>query len=386
MKTTALTHCHSILDLRNRARCALPSAIFDFIDGAAETEITARRNIAAFDDLKLIPRSLVDVGKINTTTRILGQEIEWPVFCAPTGCTRLVHPNGELAVARAAAKAGTLYSLSTMSTCSIERVAGASGGPKMFQLYVLKDRDLSRELIERARRSGYRALCVTVDAPVGGKCERDYRSGLFGPAHKWPLGTVIGFARHPFWGLNRLGKAGLFAANFEDSNGDPMPLKQLGEQLGQVLDPSVTWKDIREIADLWGGPFAIKGIMSPDDARRAADAGATAIIVSNHGGLQLDGVAAAIEALPRIVSAVGDRLEVILDSGIRRGVHVLKALASGAKACSIGRPYLYGLSAGGEAGVAKALGLLRAELILAMQLSGCTDLESIDPTLIGQLR
>jgi len=373
-----LDDCLNILELRDRARRRLPSAIFCFLDSAAETEVTLRRNSAAFDDVQLVPRCLSDVGKVNTSTRILGQDLEWPVICSPTGGSSFFHSQGELAVARAAAAAGTLYGLSTASTYSIEEVAAASRGPKMFQLYICKDRDFTHSLVERAKRSGFVSLCITVDTPVPGNCEKQLRAGVFGPWHKWPLSTALGFARHPMWGLRRLHKGMHWLANFAGPDGRPARAEVLVEQ----LDPSITWDDIRKVADWWGGPLAIKGIMSVDDARRAADAGVTAIIVSNHGGWQLDGAAAPIEVLPEIVGAVGNRLEVILDGGIRRGVHVLKALACGAKACAIGRPYLYGLSAGGEVGVAKALDLLRTELVRAMQLAGCPNLASINDSLI----
>ncbi len=369
----ALNRCHSILDLRERAKRRLPSPIFDFLDGGAETETTMRRNTAAFDEENLIPRCLIDVASLNMSTQILGQNIEWPVFCGPTGTSRLFHPEGELAAARAAASAGTLYSLSTGSTYSIEDVAHASNGPKMFQVYVYKDRDITRELIERCKRSRYSALCLTVDVPVIGKRERDLRSG-FGMSPKWSLNSLVSFAGHPAWVAGRIRQGALSMANFADRPERSWSIEH--------LDASITWKDVREIIDQWGGPFALKGVMSVEDARHAADVGVTAVIVSNHGGRQLDGAAAPIEVLPEIAGAVGDRMEVILDGGIRRGVHVLKALALGAKACSIGRPYLYGLSAGGEAGVAKALDILRTELTLAMKLSGCADIRSIDKTLI----
>ena len=377
-----IDNCHSVGDLRQRARRRLPAPIFDVMEGGAETEVTARRNTDAFDDLNLIPRCLVDVEHVKTSTTILGQDVRWPVYCSPTGGSRYFHPEGELAVARAAAKAGTLYGLSTTSTYSIEQVAAASDGPKLFQLYMCKDRGLTRSLISRAKRSGYGALCVTVDTPVGGKCERVLRSGIIAHHRLWPAVTVMGFARHPRWVAQRIGMgiAGSLA-NFADPDGKPARLEVFGEQ----IDPSITWKDIRQVADAWGGPLALKGLMSAEDARRARDVGVTAIIVSNHGGQQLDGAAATIEALPDIARAVGDHLEVILDGGIRRGVHVLKALALGAKACSIGRPYLYGLAAGGEAGVTKALDILRTELIRAMQLAGCPDLASIDENLIRRV-
>jgi len=374
-----LDDCQSILDLRARARRRLPVPVFNILDGGAESEVTLRRNTLAFDRMKLVPRCLVDVDKVDTSTRLLGQPIQWPVYCSPTGSSCLFHREGESAVARAAARAGTLYGLSTASTQSIEQVAAASDGPKIFQLYICRDRDLTRQLMERARRSGYCALCVTVDTAVVGNCDRESRDGLFTPWPQWPLRTYLAFARRPAWSLSRLGARRLTLANFADPQGRPPP----GDIFRRQLDPSITWKDIREVADFWKGPLAIKGIMSPADASRAADAGATAIVVSNHGGRQLDGAAASIEVVPDIKAAVSAETEIILDSGVRRGVHVLKALAAGAKACSIGRPYLYGLSAGGEAGVTRALSILRSELELAMRLAGCPDLASIDGTLLS---
>jgi L-lactate dehydrogenase (cytochrome) len=243
----------------------------------------------------------------------------------------------------------------------------------MFLLYLYRDRDLVWELIERCKRARYAALCLMVDVPVIGKRERDLRTG-FSTWPNWSFTTWLRIMRHPAWAVGQLRKGPITLANFAGHGRNVDPAQQ--------LDPSATWDDVREIADRWGGPFALKGVMSPDDARRAADCGATAILVSNHGGRQLDGAAAPIDVLPEIARAVGERIEVILDGGDRRGVHVLKALALGARACSIGRPYLYGLGAGGEAGVARALEILRTELKLAMQLSGCASLASIDSSLV----
>jgi len=377
-----LDHCYNILDLRDEARRRLPSPIFAFLDGGSETERTYRRNTAAFDDVTITPRSLVDVAQVRTATHVLGQDIEWPVYCSPTGLSRLFCVDGELAVARAAARAGTLYSLSTASTHSIEQVAAVGDGPKLFQLYVCKDRGLTRMLVERAKRAGYHVLCVTA-LPVSGNCERELRTGVFDkPWYRWPLSSVLGFARHPGWVLKQLLKGELGFANIESANGGTAGLDFFTDQ----LDPSITWKDIRQIADWWGGdPLAVKGLLSADDARRAVDVGATAVVVSNHGGRQLDGGVATFDALPEIARAVGDRIDVILDGGVRRGVHILKALACGAKACSIGRPYLYGLAAGGEYGVAKALSILRCELELAMKIAGCPDIESINQDLITRV-
>jgi L-lactate dehydrogenase (cytochrome) len=376
----SLDDCHSIENLQELARHRLPTPIFDFLDGGAETETTARGNISAFDKVKLIPKCLVDVTSVKTSVRILNQDLAWPVFCAPTGISRFFHADGELAVARAAAAAGTMYSLSMNGTCSIEEVATENHGPKMFQLYVFKDRDIVRELIKRCKQSKYDALCLAVDVPVPGKRERDLRAG-FGVPIKPSMGLLASFARHPGWLLQqaRRGRMSMpIPAECSQSNSLVVQTKYIGTQ----LDPSVEWKDVREIIDLWGGPFALKGVMRADDARRAADIGATAVIVSNHGGRQLDGEASPLEVLSEIVKAVGDQVEVILDGGIRRGVHVLKALALGAKACSVGRSYLYGLGAGGEKGVTKAFDILRTELIRAMQLCGCTDMEKVDPSLV----
>jgi len=364
---------HSISDLRDRARATLPGPLFDFLDGGAETEMTLRRNTEAFDSQRLAARCLVDVAAVETSTTLLGKAVRWPLLCAPTGASRLFHPAGEIAVARAAAAEGVFYSLATGSTYSIEDVAAAASGPKIFQLYVYKNRDLTWDLMERARAAGYDALCITVDVPKMGKRERDLRSGF--PSPFATMGSVASYARHPTWLLAQARRGPIQMANFQ-ARGD----------LIREIDPALSWTEVREIIEHWQGPTAIKGIMRPDDARRALDAGATAIFVSNHGGRQLDGAASPFDVLPTIVSAVGARGEVVLDGGVRRGVHILKALALGAKACSIGRPYLYGLAAAGEAGARRALEILRSELVLAMQLSGCPNLSAIDSTLLQERR
>lgn len=368
------------MDLRELARRRLPHPIFHYLDGAAETEVTAQRNTEAFDEERLIPRCLVDVSNVRTNTRVLGQEVEWPVFCSPTGASRFYHPEGELAVARATATTGTLYGLSTMSTFSLEQVAAANPGAKMFQLYVFKDRQVTRELVERCRRAGYGSLCITVDAAVRGKRERELRSGMGIPL-RLSAGGLLSFAMHPRWLLGQVRGGSLSMPNLperSDGGGIVADSKYIGGQ----LDATISWNDVRDIAEAWRGPLAIKGIMAVEDARRAVDVGATAVIISNHGGRQLDGAAAPMDVLPEIAAAVGERVEVILDGGVRRGVHVLKALARGAKACSIGRPYLFGLGAGGEQGVRKALQILRSEFTSAMKLCGCTELGAIDASIV----
>ena len=378
-----LRRCVSVPDVRLLAKRRLPSPIFEYLDGGSEEEYTLRRNTRAFDEVKLSPRCLVDVRNVSTATTVLGARLEWPVFCSPTGASRFYHSEGELAVARAAARSGTLYSLSTMSSYSLENVAAASAGPKMFQLYIFRDRGITRDLIARCRAAGYTALCLTVDTAVRGNRERELRSGMGAPMRLTPA-SMLSIAMSPHWLMGLAAKGPLSMPNFAKS----AKSSRMAEQTRFVatqLDPSVTWKDVGEIIKLWGGPFAIKGILSPDDAVHAADLGATAVIVSNHGGRQLDGAVSPIEVLPQIVEAVGDRVEIILDGGVRRGVHVLKAMALGAKACSVGRPYLYGLGAGGEAGVTRALQLLRSEFVRSMQLAGCTDVHGIARSLVTKI-
>ena len=375
-----LQDCHSIMDLRALARRRLPSPIFHHLDGGAETETTERRNTLAFDEVKLVPRCLIDVVAVKTATSVLGQKIDWPVICAPTGATRFFHPEGEPLAVRAAARSGTLYGLSTVSTCSLEEVAAASSAPKLFQLYIFKNRDFTRELIERCKRAGYGALCLTVDTPVTAKRERDLRTG-WGYPIRLTLPSLLSFVCHLPWLFGQLRHGRVSMPNVAVQCGSQSIIAQ-SQFITAQLDASVSWRDAREMIELWGGPFALKGVMSADDARRAVDIGATAIIVSNHGGRQLDGAAAVVEVLPEIVSAVGSEVEVILEGGVRRGVHVLKALALGAKACSIGRPYLYGLAAGGEPGAHKALEILRTELVRAMQLAGCADVANVDRALV----
>jgi L-lactate dehydrogenase (cytochrome) len=374
-----LVNCHSILDLRELARRRLPGPIFHYLDGAAETESSARHNTDAFDRERLVPRYLIDVSAASTATEILGQRIGWPVFCSPTGASRLYSAEGELAVARAAARADTFYSLSVAGTHSLEDVARASTGPKIFQLLLFKDRGLTYELLDRCRTSGYHALCLTVDAAVRGKRERELRTGMGIPT-QLSLASVANLFLRPRWLLGQAAHGPLTMANIAGPG--QRGLSACSRYLGEQLDTSVSWADVEVVIQRWKGPFALKGILSVEDAKQAAGIGASAVIISNHGGRQLDGAAAPFEVLPEIAAAVGDRLEVILDGGIRRGSQVLKALARGAKACGIGRPYLFGLGAGGEAGVTRAFDILRDEFARAMQLCGCTDARHIPPTLV----
>lgn len=379
---SALDRCYNIADLRSLAKRRLPRPMFDYIDGAAEDEITLRRNTEAFSEYDIVPRYLVDISESDTTTKVLGSELQWPVILAPTGCSRLFHHLGETAVVRAARQSGALYSLSTMSSVSIEDIGRATEGPKMFQIYVLKDPTLNRELIERCQVAGYNALCLTIDVPVFGNRERDLRSGMTIPPTFGPR-SLLDFARHPAWVWNYFTTPKIGMENVSDRLDKKMKnMTTIAKYVHSQFDPSITWKEAETMIKQWGGPFAIKGVLSPDDARRALQIGATAIIVSNHGGRQLDGSISSVEALSAIVEVVKGQAEIILDGGIRRGSQIVKALALGADACMLGRPYLYGLGAGGEKGVSKCLSILRSEFERSLALSGCCQIQNLDRSFI----
>jgi L-lactate dehydrogenase (cytochrome) len=361
----------NVEDLRGLARRRLPSPLFQYIDGGSEDESNVWGNVTAFDQARLVPEYGVDVADIDLKTRVLGREIEMPLFLSPTGMTRLFHHEGERAVARAAALAGTFYSLSTLGATTIEEVAAISDGPKCFQIYVMRDRGLTREFIQRCKEARFDALALTVDVPVPSKREREIRYGFNLPPKLTPA-SLLGFSRRPGWLYRYVTTPTPILANvahrIDQGSKDNSSLIQY---VADQFDPSVTWKDMEWMIAEWGGPFAIKGILSPADARRAVDIGATAVMVSNHGGRQLDGALSAFEALGPIADTVGGDCEIILDGGIRRGTHVLKALARGATACSMGRPYLWGLAGGGEAGVTRALHILKSEIRLNLGLLGC---------------
>ena len=374
---------YNIAELRKLARRRLPAPMFHYIDGGADDEWTLRRNSAAFDDWEFLPRCLVDVSSIDLSTVVFGERIEWPFFCSPTALSRLFNYEGERAVVRAAAATGTIYSLSSFSSSSIEDVAAMSAGPKAFQVYVLKDRGLTREFLERARASGYKALQLTVDVAVSGNRERDIVTGMTVPP-KLSLMSLIDIAMHPAWVYRHLTSKKIDMANV--AHRPPPGSESLGgiiQYLNRQLDRSVSWKDAEWMIREWGGPFAIKGVMSAADARMAREVGASAVMLSNHGGRQLDFSPAPFDVLKEVLDEVGGRIEVIVDGGIRRGVHILKAMALGATACSAGRPYLYGLGAGGEAGATRALRLLRAELERDMALIGAAKLADLNQ---GMLR
>jgi len=369
--------CYNIEDFRAIARKRLPRMIFDYLDGGSDDEVTLRANRTGFAKYQLMPRVLRDVENIDLATKVLGQDVDLPLLLSPTGQTRMFHHDGERAVARAAANAGTIYSLSSVSSSSIEETAAASSGPKWFQIYVWRDRGVTKEFIARCRESGYHALCLTVDLSTHGNRERDLRNGLSFPA-SLNLKTVMDVLQHPGWLYHYLTGPEIEIANVVNSPLVRMPDGgNLMNYVASQFDPTVTWDDAAWMIDQWGGPFLIKGIVSPEDARRAVDIGARGIIISNHGGRQLDFSPSAIEMLPDIIQAVAGRAEILIDGGVRRGTDVIKALALGAKAVMIGRPYLYALAAGGEAGVGRMFDLFRAEIARDMALLGCAKISDL---------
>ncbi|MCB1667641.1 MAG: alpha-hydroxy acid oxidase [Porticoccaceae bacterium] len=373
-----LSHCHNIYDLRLRAKRKLPAPIFHYIDGGAEDEWTLRRNSGAFNDYELIPNYLTDVSNINTATRLFNRHIDWPVILSPTGMNRLFHHQAEPAVARAAAKSGTFYTLSTLATTSLENIAKETGGPKIFQIYILKDRGLTAEFVQRCKVAGYDALCLTVDTAIAGNRERDLVHGMSMPP-RFTAKSLWSYATHFEWALNLLLQPQFTLANISSkTHALGTNTTSVADYINNQFDPSICWDDAAWLAELWGGPLTIKGVHSVHDALKAKEIGATSIMISNHGGRQLDGAPAAVDCLPPIKEALKDDLELIVDGGIRRGSHVVKALALGADAVSIGRPYLYGLAAGGEAGVEKALHILKTEVARCMALLGCRTSKDIN--------
>lgn len=379
----SLDACHNIADLRRLARKRLPAPVFHYIDGGADDELSLRRNTAAFDDYELLPSQLSDVSRIDTRSILFGQPVDWPVMIAPTGASRLFHGDGEPAVARAARRFGMIYSLSTLGTTTIAEVARATDGPKLYQLYVFKDRGLSRELIALCREHAYVALCLTVDTPVAGNRERDFVHGFSATPRSRPR-QVAGFLRHPHWLYRALVRKDLEMVNITRSKAAVAIEGGIREYIDRELDRSLTWRDVEWLAAEWSGPLVIKGVQTVSDCRKAADAGATAVMLSNHGGRQLDSSPAPVDCIAPVADALHDRLEIICDGGIRRGNHIVKALAAGASACSIGRAYLYGLAAGGQAGVERSLTILRDEFERTLALIGCNDVSGLGRESVGR--
>jgi len=373
-----LKDCHNVEDFRRLAKKRLPSPIFHYIDGGSDDEVTLKRNTESFNNCDLVPNVLSDVSKIDLSTTVLGQKIDFPLFLSATSMHRLYHHHGERATAKAAEKMGTLFGISTMATTSIEEIGKLTNGPKLFQLYIHKDKGLTDNLIERCRAAGFNSMCLTVDTVVAGNRERDYRTGFTTPP-RLTLGSLLSFALHPSWTFNHFTSEKFKLANLvhiteKGSSIDKSVIDYINEQ----FDPSMNWKDAEYCVKKWGGPFALKGVMSVEDAKKAIDIGCTAIIISNHGGRQLDGSRAPFDQLQEIVDAVGNKIEVILDGGVRRGTHVLKALALGAKACSFGKGYLFALGAAGQQGVEAILQKMKAEINRDMILMGCSSIKELN--------
>jgi len=369
-------------DLRELARRRLPAGIFDYIDGGAEDEITLERNSAAFRRLELRPRVLRDVSAVEPGTTLLGRPIGLPLVLAPTGFTRIADPQGELAVARAAARAGVPYTLSTLATRSIEEVAAVSSGPKWFQVYVWQDRGMVEELLRRAATAGYEAIVITVDTAVLGRRERDVRRGFSLPP-KVGLDTLVEGVLHPGWTWSFVRSEPIVFANLAGRGGaDGSDAVSLSGYVNRQFDASLSWRDLDWFRARWHGPIVLKGIQTVADARLAAEAGIEAVALSNHGGRQLDGAPPPLELVAPVVDAVGDRLEVICDGGVRRGGDIVKAVALGARAAMAGRAYLYGLGAGGERGVDRVLSLLGEGVRRTLALTGRRSIAEVDRELV----
>ena len=360
------------------ARRRLPGPIFHYIDGAADDEVTYRRNTEAYERCDLVPNVLAGVESIDMSITVMGQKIDMPLFCAPTALQRLFHHDGERAVAKAAEKFGTMFGISSLGTISIEEIGSTISTPKLFQLYFHKDRGLTNSMIERCIAANFDVLALTVDTITGGNRERDLRTGFTSPP-RLTLKSLLSFAMHPRWAANYFMHEKFELPQLKDyvKEGSNISVS-VGDYFSTMLDQSMNWQDAADVRKKWGKQFCLKGIMSIADAKRAVDIGATAIMVSNHGGRQLDGSRSPFDQLAEIVDAVGDRIDVICDGGITRGTHVLKALSVGAKACSGGRLYLYALAAAGQAGVERALENLRAEIERDMKLMGCRSVDQLN--------
>ena len=370
----SINSCHNFKDFRNLAQKRLPSPIFHYIDGAADDEVTYRRNTEAYDQCDLVPNVLRGIEKVDMSTTVMGQKLDLPIYCAPTALQRLFHPDGEIGVGKAAEKFGTMFGVSSLGTASIEEIANLISSPKLFQLYVHKDQGLNDYLIEQCKEHNFDTMAVTVDSSVGGNRERDLYTGFTIPLNL-SLKSIISFATHPAWAFNYFTKPKWELSNLNKHVTEGTNLMtSIGDYFTKMLDNSLSWKKIEEINKKWGKPFAIKGIMSVEDAKKAVDVGASAIMISNHGGRQLDGSRSPFDQLEEVVNAVGDKIDVICEGGIRRGTHILKALSLGAKACSGGRMYLYALAAGGQKGVEKALGNLKKEIERDMILMGVSNI------------
>ena len=374
----SLKDCYNFEDFRKLAKKRLPSPIFHYIDGGADDEITLKRNTNSFDDCDLVPNILRSVGEPDLSTTVFGRKIDMPIFLSPTAMQSLYHPDGDKASARAAEKFGTMYSMSTMASFSIEEIANISSGPKLFQLYIHKDKSFTDDLIDRCKRANFDGLCLTVDTLVAGNRERDHRTGFTTPP-KFTLESLMNFAIKPGWLFRYFTNKKFELANIKHKTDKGTNItKSVIDYVNEQYDPKMNWEDAEYCVKKWEGPFALKGVMSVEDAKRAVDIGCTAIIISNHGGRQFDGSRTPFDQIKAISDAVGDKLEIILDGGVRRGTHVLKALAAGATACSFGKAFLFSLGAGGQQGVERLLQNMHDEIRRNMILMGCKNVKELD--------
>jgi len=377
-----LKNCYRTGDFRKLARKRLPSPIFHYIDGGSDDEVTLARNTDAFETVDLIPNVLAGISEVDTSVSVLGQRLDIPLFFAPTAMQRLFHHEGEFAIAAAAAKHGTMFGVSTIGTRSIEELGAYNDAPKLFQIYVHNDPGLTTDMIVRCKAANFSALALTVDTIVAGNRERDYLTGMTTPPKLTPR-SLFSFATHPAWTFNYVLRDKFDLPNISQFiEAGSRSHFSVVDYLNSQMKRSIDWDDAASMIQEWGGPFAIKGVMSVDDAKRCLEVGASAIMISNHGGRQLDGSRSPFDQLPAILDAVGGDIEVIVDGGIQRGTHVLKALAMGATACSGGRMYLYALAGAGSAGVDRAIGLLRDEIERDMLLMGCRSIAKLKPSML----
>ena len=380
-----LNTCYNFHDYRALAKHRLPGPIFNYIDGAADDEITYRRNTQAYEDVKLIPNVLRGVADVDLSVTVMGQNLDVPFYMSPTALQRLFHHQGESAVAYVAEEFGTLFGVSSLGTASLEELRKKHDNPQVYQFYFHKDRGLNTAMMQRAKAAGVDVMMLTVDSITGGNRERDLRTGFTIPM-QLNLAGIFQFLSKPAWGLNYLTHEKFRLPQLEDHVDMSDGAMSIGRYFTEMLDPTMDWDDVASMVQEWDGQFCLKGVMSVEDAERAADIGCTGIVLSNHGGRQLDGSTAAFDQLEEVVAAVGDRLDVMIDGGIQRGTHVLKALACGARAVGLGRFYLYALAAGGEAGVRHAMNTLHAEVLRDMRLMGCRSISELRPGMLSQSR
>jgi L-lactate dehydrogenase (cytochrome) len=371
-----LRDCHNFHDFRELARRRLPSPIFDYIDGGADDEVTLRQNTASFERCDLVPNILRGVETLDISVRVMGQKLAMPVYCSPTALQRLFHHQGEKAVGAAAAKYGTMFGVSSLGTVSVEELRKTYPTPQAYQFYFHKDRGLNDAMLQRAKTAGVDVMMLTVDSITGGNRERDLRTGFSIP-FRLTLAGMLQFAIKPMWAVNYLTHEKFKLPQLDEHIDMGSGAMSIGRYFTEMLDPSMNWDDVAKMVRNWNGQFCLKGVMSVADAKRAAEIGCTGIVLSNHGGRQLDGSRTPFDQLAEVVDAVGDRIDVLMDGGVQRATHVLKALSLGAKAVGVGRFYLFPLAAAGQVGVERALGLIRAEIERGMKLMGCASIAQL---------